>query len=125
MSNTMPYIRAISRDSPWFQGIIDDSLELGTIVLAEFEFGPHYAIVWQRDGDDHVDLLVVSSKPRLAERSDCVKIEPSGYVPWKKDSYVKCEEQIRLPIEKIEKVYGGVFLPNIFIEEIEEMVEGR
>ena len=119
MSNTTPYIRAISRDNPIFELV---EFELGTIVHAEFEFGPHYAIVWQRDGDDHVELLVVSSKPRLAERSDTVKIEPSGYVPWKKDSYVKCEEQIRLPMTKIQKVYSG-FLPEISIEEIEDMVQ--
>ena len=121
MRNTNRQIQAISRDSHWFESI---EFERGTIVHAEFEFGPHYAIVWERDGGGHVKLLVVSQKSRLAERSDTLKIEPSNNVPWKRNSFVKCEEKIRVPIAKIQKVYSGL-LPDNMIEEIKKMVEGR
>jgi hypothetical protein len=101
----------------------DSDLEYqrGTIVHANFHFGSHYAIVYNRPFDDFVDLLVVSSRENLRERDDCVEVTPSDEVPFKRVSFIKCDEIHRVSIKNLETVYSGL-LPQNHVLEIEALL---
>tara|TARA_B100000029_G_C17341303_1_gene875382 strand:+ start:328 stop:690 length:363 start_codon:yes stop_codon:yes gene_type:complete len=100
----------------------DLEYQLGTIVHANFHFGGHYAIVYTRSSDDFVDLLVVSSREYLEGRDDCVEVTPSDEVPFKRVSFIKCDEIHRVSIEDLETVYSGL-LPQNYVLEIEALLE--
>jgi hypothetical protein len=119
MSQWDPYQEAITRIAPPFSNI---EFQRGTIVHAPFAFGKHYAVVWRSASEQTVELLVISSKPHLASSRDCVEVTPSNAVPFKKRSYIKCDEIHSFPIENLETVYSGL-LPQNHVSEIEALLE--
>lgn len=111
---------------------LDLEYQRGTIVHAKFPFttsprnpeGKHYAIVWRRQTEQTVELLIISSKPHLASSRDCVEVTPSDAVPFKKPSHVKCGEIHPFPIENLDTVYSFLLPPN-YVSEIEALLERR
>ena len=121
------YQDAITRLEPH----LDLEYQRGTIVHAKFPFtastrnpeGKHYAIVSKRLTEQTIELLLVSSNPKLKSRvsKDCVEIESSDDVPFTKTCYIKCEESFQFWIEKLDVVYAGL-LPRKTVSEIERVL---
>ena len=130
MSDWDFYSEAITRFAPH----LDMEYQRGTIVHAKFSFtaslrnpeGKHYAIVSKRLTEQTVELLLVSSNPKLASRvsKDCVEIESSDDVPFTKKCYIKCDQPFQFQIENLDDVYAGL-LPRNLVSQIETLVQRR